>query len=99
MDQKETDFDALGRFLSLNAVVAFAVAASIREHDDPRGTAFDILSAVEAQLAESISKLRGVMSPNDQERLDDAARHNTLAIGTMVDAFLTNMGAPPREPE
>ncbi|WP_372174419.1 hypothetical protein [Xanthomonas axonopodis] len=99
MDQKETDLGVFGRLLSLNAVVAFAVAASIRDHDDPRGTAFDILSAVEEQLADSIAKLRGMMSSEDQAKLDDAARHNTLAIGTMVDGFLNNMGAPPRQPE
>ncbi|WP_139015140.1 hypothetical protein [Xanthomonas cannabis] len=99
MDEKEIDFDALGRLASLNVAVAFALAASIREHDDPRGAAFDVMSAMEEQVADTIAKLRGMLSQEDQARLDHGARHNTLAIGKIVDGFLTNMGAPPRESE
>lgn len=87
MENQDVDLDVMGRLASLNVLVAFAIATATREHDDPRGAAFDVISAAEEELAETIAKL------------GDAARRNTMSVGVLVDAFLKSMGASPRESE
>ncbi|MBB3856744.1 hypothetical protein FHY29_002117 [Xanthomonas arboricola] len=99
MENQNVDLDVMGRLMSLNVLVAFAIATATREHDDPRGAAFDVISAAEEEMADTIANSDDTVPADIKAKLVDAARHNTTSVGRMVDSFLASMGAPPRQPE
>ncbi|APP85407.1 hypothetical protein BI317_15750 [Xanthomonas hortorum pv. gardneri] len=99
MENQDVDLNVMGRLASLNVLVAFAIATATREHDDPRGAAFDVISAAEEELAETIANVDKSAPAHVIAKLGDAARRNTMSVGVLVDAFLKSMGASPRESE
>ncbi|MGY0634396.1 hypothetical protein [Luteimonas sp. A478] len=85
----------LGRVASINALVAAALAYSLRDHEDPRGTLSDLVEGLEGDLSDTIGKF-AVMLPGDfKEQAVDAGQSNTLKVGRIADALLEALGAGP----
>ncbi len=93
MDKNEAS--SFGKLISLNVLVAQTLAIATRNHNDPRGALRDTLSAIEEELATSLSELRGSMPDDVLETLFDSAQTNVLTVAGMADSFLKHMGAPP----
>ncbi|TDK23440.1 hypothetical protein E2F46_11005 [Luteimonas aestuarii] len=89
--------DEIGHLVSVNSLVAIALALAAKNHPDPRGLLLDIIRDTEEDLGHQIAKMRGIVDDAKIELIRDAAQHNTIAVGKMADAHLRHMGVPPAE--
>lgn len=87
--------DVTGQLVALNVLTSMALALAARKTDDPRGSLAEVLSAVEEQLGDSFSKMKGMLDSDHLETMSDSARTTVLAVAKMADTFLSQMGAPP----
>ena len=88
----------MGRIASINTLVAVALAYSLRDSEDPRGTLSDLVEGLEADLSDTIGKFSALLPGDFKEQAVDAGQSNTLEVGRIADAFLAALGAGPAEP-
>lgn len=89
--------EASGCRLALTMIVAQALAFTLRENDDPRGAARDILLALEEEIASATleASRRLNLEEGEMDLMSSAARSTVLSVARLADSYLFAMGAPP----
>ncbi len=82
-----------GKIASLNAMVAFALAAASRDNDDPRTALRDMLAAIRHSVTGAAGDVEDEVVRTAFSKVTEAMQDNIEAVAGLADTFLERMGA------